>query len=87
MNFAGHYILFVYGCGGGALCAGVKDALNGHLLDTGTDAYDSDSWEGATFKTNSSLLIMAGRSFDSKKSRDDYYKLERDNLIKIKECY
>ncbi|WP_312229972.1 hypothetical protein [Pseudescherichia sp.] len=86
VNFAGHYIVFIYGCGGGVLCAGVKDAINGQLLDTGAGAYDMTTWEGAKFEKDSSLLIISGRNLESSKAGDDYFKLDEKKLIKISEC-
>ncbi|EPR9082510.1 hypothetical protein ACU9CW_003072 [Cronobacter dublinensis] len=83
VNYAGHYILFIYGCGGGALCAGVKDAKNGHLLETGTDAYDASFWNGATFKINSSLLEISGKTFENNFTATDFFVFEKDELKKI----
>lgn len=83
VNYGGHYILFIYGCGGGALCAGIKDAKSGILLDTGTDAYDSAHWHGASFKIDSFLLKISGKTFDEKYSSNDFFILEKNQLKKI----
>jgi len=83
VNYSGHYILFIYGCGGGALCTGVKDAKSGLLLDTGTDAYNSAFWHGATFKKDSCLLKISGKTFDEKDIGIDFFVLKNNELIKI----
>ncbi|TDN54838.1 hypothetical protein EC843_101896 [Buttiauxella sp. JUb87] len=84
VNFSGHYVFFTYGCGGGALCSSFLDAKTGHLLDTGTDAYDMEYWKGSETKPNSSLLIISGKTVDEKESATKYFIL-KDNSLNLLE--
>lgn len=63
VNFAGHYIVHQFGCGGGAICAEVLDARTGEVVGGLPNAYD-----GSTFAMlhhpDSRLIFITGVALD-----------------------
>lgn len=68
VNFAGHYIIFATGCGGGAICGEVLDAQTGRIATSFPNAYEMDSPDGsyydASFKLDSRLIVISGVAAD-----------------------
>lgn len=66
INFAGHYVIFTAGCGGGAICGEVFDVISGKIVSTLPDEYiendNPDSVFDIYFKPNSSILEVSGLS-------------------------
>ena len=65
VNFAGHYILYTYGCGGGCLDGGVIDATSGRVVSDFPSTYDTsdegDEQFDINYHSNSKLLIIKGK--------------------------
>lgn len=82
VNFAGHYILHMLGCGGSALCGEVLDARTGEVAGGPPNAYDG-STVGMSFFPDSRLIIISGMTLDTEqdaqgntlesRNRDRYY--------------
>jgi hypothetical protein len=82
VNFAGHYILYRFGCGGGALCGEVLDAQTGEVVGGLPNAYDG-STVGMVYQPDSRLIIVSGITLDGEEdaqgnalesgNRDRYY--------------
>lgn len=68
VNFAGHYIVFAMGCGGGAICGEILDAQTGSIAASFPNAYEMDSPDGsyydASFKLDSRLIVISGVAAD-----------------------
>lgn len=68
VNFAGHYIVFATGCGGGAICGEILDAQTGRVAAAFPNAYEMDSVDGsyydAGFKLDSRLIVISGVAAD-----------------------
>lgn len=68
VNFAGHYIVFAMGCGGGAICGEVLDAQTGRIAASFPNAYEIDSPDGsyyeASFRIDSRLIVISGVAAD-----------------------
>jgi len=62
INFAGHYILALWGCGAGCVMGGVIDAMNGHvvMLPFTVSDWPLDVIEPLSFKKDSCLLVVRG---------------------------
>lgn len=70
-NFAGHFYLYTFGCGGGAICGEVLDLKTGRVVTGLPDEYSVDDF-GISFKPDSSLIIIYGGGVnDSHSVRDD----------------
>lgn len=68
VNFAGHYIVFAMGCGGGAICGEILDAQTGSIAASFPNAYEMDSPDGsfydASFKLDSRLIVISSVAAD-----------------------
>ena len=98
VNFAGHYIVFTGGCGGGAICGEILDAKTGKLVTGYPNAYELDSPDGsyydAEFRPGSRLLVITGTAADPEKdqngkvlprqNRTRYFELKDQKLRLIK---
>ncbi|APC19257.1 hypothetical protein BLL42_14515 [Pseudomonas frederiksbergensis] len=96
VNFAGHYILHKFGCGGGTLCAEVLDARTGEVVTGLPNAYNGDSLV-LSYQSDSNLIIISGVAADSEKDmkgkglkrgdRVRYYEFANNafRLLKIKD--
>jgi len=96
VNFAGHYIVFATGCGGGAICGEVLDAQTGRIAASFPNAYEMDSPDGsyydASFKLDSRLIVISGVAADPEvgldgeklpsSNRTRYFEL-KDNELKL----
>lgn len=82
VNFAGHYILHMLGCGGGAICGEVLDARTGEVAGGLPNAYDGSAFD-MSFLPDSRLIIISGITLDTEedaqgntlesRNRDRYY--------------
>ncbi|GGK11021.1 hypothetical protein GCM10009103_02700 [Pseudomonas koreensis] len=82
VNFAGHYILYRFGCGGGAICGEVLDAQTGDVVGGLPNAYDGSTFD-TTYLPDSRLIIISGVTLDGEedaqgnrlenRNRDRYY--------------
>ncbi len=98
VNFAGHYIVYTGGCGGGAICGEVLDARTGKIVSGFPNAYELESpdgsFYGAVFHINSRLLVITGISADPEKDQNGnvlpaqnrirYYEFTGHELVLIK---
>jgi hypothetical protein len=96
VNFAGHYIVFAMGCGGGAICGEILDAQTGSIAASFPNAYEMDSPDGsyydASFKLDSRLMVISGVAGDpevglageklASANRTRYFEL-KDNKLKL----
>lgn len=64
VNFAGHYILYQFGCGGSTLCGEVLDARTGKVVGGLPNAYDGNTFSLSN-KPDSRLLIVSGIAADT----------------------
>ncbi|WP_371369511.1 hypothetical protein ACA097_07695 [Pseudomonas sp. QL9] len=73
VNFAGHYIIFTGGCGGGAICGEILDAMTGRVVAGFPNAYELDSADGgyydAEYHPDSRLLEISGKAANSERDR------------------
>ncbi|GAA5114482.1 hypothetical protein GCM10023211_24040 [Orbus sasakiae] len=93
-NFAGHYYLSVYGCGGGAICGDIKNLNTGEIIGF-PNAYlieddNGDNGFSVTYHLNSSLIAISGILADPDESElydgfcVRYYNFKGDNFIPVK---
>ncbi|WP_192552579.1 hypothetical protein [Pseudomonas sp. IzPS59] len=64
VNFAGHYILYQFACGGSTLCGEVLDARTGEVVGGLPNAYDGNTFSLSN-KPDSRLLIVSGIAADT----------------------
>jgi hypothetical protein len=69
-NFAGHFYLYTFGCGGGAICGEVLDLKTGRVVTGLPDEYSVDDF-GILFKPESSLIIIYGDGLNDSSSVQD----------------
>lgn len=69
-NFSGHFYLYTFGCGGGAICGEILDLKTGRVVTGLPDAYDGSSFD-LDFKPNSSLLIIYGTGLSGAPSDEE----------------
>ncbi|MDR1968230.1 MAG: hypothetical protein LBQ32_05995 [Burkholderiaceae bacterium] len=85
VNFAGHYILALWGCGAGCVMGGAIDIKSGNvaMLPFTVTNWPLDIMIPLSFKKDSCLLVVQG-SRNEKGQGIYYYKFERNrfNLIK-----
>jgi hypothetical protein len=98
VNFAGHYIVYTGGCGGGAICGEILDAKTGKIVSGFPNAYELESpdgsFYGAVFHLNSNLLVISGIAADPEKdqngkvlpaqNRTRYYEFTDNELVLMK---
>lgn len=98
VNFAGHYIVFAMGCGGGAICGEILDAQTGRIAASFPNAYEIDSADGsyydASFKLDSRLIVISGVAADPEvgldgeklpsSNRTRYFELKGNELKLLK---
>jgi len=98
VNFAGHYIVYTGGCGGGAICGEILDAKTGKIISGFPNAYELESPDGsyydAGFRPDSRLLVISGIAADPEKdqngkvlpaqSRTRYFEFTDNELVLIK---
>lgn len=74
VNFAGHYIVYTGGCGGGAICGEILDAKTGKIVSCFPNAYELESPDGsnydAMFRPESHLLVISGIAADPEKDQN-----------------
>lgn len=100
VNFAGQYVVFTDGCGGGAICGAILDAKTGRLTDSFPNAYLLDGPDDASFdssfRAESRLLIIQGIAADVEVdergkalpaiNRERYYEL-KDGKLRLLESH
>lgn len=69
-NFSGHFYLYTFGCGGGAICGEIFDLKTGRVVTGLPDAYDGGSFD-IDFKADSRLLIIYGSSLSNEPSDEE----------------
>lgn len=98
VNFAGRYIIFAIGCGGGAICGEILDVQTGKIAASFPNAYEIDSIDGgyyeADFKLDSRLIVISGISADPEvgmngeklqpKNRTRYFEFDGNALRLLK---
>lgn len=98
VNFAGHYIVYTGGCGGGAICGEIIDAKTGRIVSGFPNAYELESPDGsfydALFHLSSRLLVISGKAADPEKdqrgkvlpaqNRIRYFEFTENKLVLIK---
>lgn len=98
INFAGHYIVFATGCGGGAICGEILDAQTGKIAASFPNAYEIDSADGsyydASFRLDSRLIVISGIAADPERgmngeflasaNRTRYFELKNNQLQLLK---
>jgi hypothetical protein len=62
-NFAGHYVVYTFNCGTGALCGEVLDLKTGLVISRIPGPYESESLRLDTV-VNSYLMIVSGVEMD-----------------------
>ncbi|MDM5140264.1 hypothetical protein OB959_10680 [Aeromonas bestiarum] len=75
-NFAGHYVVYTFNCGTGALCGEVLDLKTGLVISRLPHPYNSESLKLDTV-VNSYLIIVSGVEMD----------LEMDDSTLTTKCY
>jgi hypothetical protein len=88
VNFAGHYIVFTGGCGGGAICGEVLDVKTGKVVATLPDQYvnstDEDNEFDIFYKVNSRLIEISGvSSLSNNEYITKYYEFKNDKFENI----
>ncbi|WP_392561736.1 hypothetical protein RHO12_11530 [Orbus sturtevantii] len=90
-NFAGHYLVSTYGCGGGAICGDIKNLLTNNTAGL-PNAYliEDDSGENGfllSYQLDSRLIIISGILADPDETQYNegfkkrYYHFINDKLI------
>lgn len=90
-NFAGHYLVSTYGCGGGTICGDIKNLLTNNTTGL-PNAYliEDDSGENGfllNYQLDSSLIIVSGILADPDEGQENqgfkkrYYHFINDKLI------
>lgn len=85
-NFAYHYLIKVYGCGGGAICGEIRNLLSNKVIGL-PNAYlieDENGENGFSieYHLNSSLIIISGIIADPNENEDNEgYKRRYYNFI------
>ncbi|WP_312226631.1 hypothetical protein [Pseudescherichia sp.] len=69
-NFAGHYTIYTFGCGGGARCGEIYDVNTGKVISGLPNAYLVNDFD-LSFKKDSSLIIISGTSADAEYDKDN----------------
>lgn len=69
VNFAGHYVVYANGCGGGAICGEVLDVKTGEVVTSFPNAYyivgnDGTAPYAAVYQSDSKLLMIMGVAAD-----------------------
>lgn len=82
VNFAGHYVLFTFGSGGGSLGYGLLDAISGKLVASEIPNYYADEIEHEEFAIDSSLLIIKGKALDDEEQTVKYFAIN-DRELKL----
>jgi hypothetical protein len=82
VNFAGHYVLSVWGCGGGCLMGLVIDARSGRVdwIPFNLCCWPLDVEEPLDFRLDSRLIVFTG-SRNEKGQGIYYYKFERNRFV------
>lgn len=65
VNFAGHYVIFLYACGSGCITGAILDVVTGDVVDGFPDGYifgDDPTSFSAEYQANSRLLVISGKS-------------------------
>jgi hypothetical protein len=92
-NFAGHYILTMWGCGMECLSSAIIDVKTGAVYFipfTNCCWYSSAAIEGAAdigplnFRLNSRLVVFAGLLNEEGSNGPHYFKIERGKLIALR---
>lgn len=88
VNFAGHYIVFTGGCGGGAICGEVFDAKTGKIVSSLPDEYllSQDDVLDIFYKENSRLIEISGTPVYGGRNdgyRSRYYEFKNGKFIYI----
>lgn len=96
-NFAGHYVLTIWGCGTSCLSGGIVDKISGKayplpeilmgVMPLKPEFQDQDDRE-LIYKPNSRLLIMAGAFDTDKPGHDDlvkFYEFRGSKFLLLKE--
>lgn len=82
VNFAGHYVLFTFGSGGGSLGYGLLDAKSGMLVTSEIPNYYAEELDNDEFNINSSLVIIKGQTLDDDERSIKYFSL-KDGVLKL----
>ncbi|WP_368884454.1 hypothetical protein [Providencia vermicola] len=86
-NFSGHYRIYTFGCGGGALCGEVLDISSGLVVAMLPDEYlvtnhiDDLKIE---FNVNSSLMYIEGNLANDNKKIKSYYSFSNGKFSIVK---
>jgi hypothetical protein len=87
VNFAGHYILSLWGCGGQCLMGGIIDAKTGEVCELdfticcwSNVKQDSD---GVYFRTDSSLIVFVGSRGEDDDPQTHYYNFQNGKLVHL----
>jgi hypothetical protein len=69
VNFAGHYVVYANGCGGGSICGEILDVKTGQVVTSFPNAYyiignDGTAPYAAVYKPDSKLLEIMGVAAD-----------------------
>ncbi len=82
VNFAGHYVLTVWGCGAGCLMGAILDARNGTVnwLPFTVCCGRDDDAEPIEFRPDSTLLVIRGMRNEQGANGTFYYRYEQDSL-------
>lgn len=93
-NFADHYLVSTYGCGGGAICGEIKNLLTGNRVGF-PNAYliEDDSGENGflvNYRLNSNLIIISAILADPVQGQENegfkkrYYLFINDKFVLLK---
>ena len=83
-NFAGHYVVYTFNCGTGAMCGEILNIKTGMVAAKLPYPYISENLTINT-KIDSALMIVSGIPLDQddKKIRREYYLISKNGLKKI----
>ena len=93
VNFAGHYILYMFACGGSSICGHVLDARTGEVVGGLPNAYEGNTFD-TSFVPDSRLIIISGVTANGEKDargnrlknryRDRYYEFVNNEFRLVK---
>ena len=89
-NFAGHYIVGIWGCGAGCVMGAVIDAQTGKVIwlphtTCCWDANVDDKFEPVDFRLNSSLIVFTGmRNEKEDDNGTHFYNFKNGRFIHIR---
>lgn len=84
VNFAGEYVLSLWGCGSSCLMGVSVNARTGKVVELpGTICCWNDEGDNVVFRKNSNLLVLAGLINESEPYGAHFYELKNDEFVHL----